>query len=269
MRVANQGFPGVHQPQATDCKAFTRPETRDTALAWREAQAGANSEVFTKSRCPRTKHEARITAFSPWVREGWRHKKPPSGPLPPPASRYFPVHHCSLLFTIVRHCSPLFTKNIVLRQCPRAARSLLSCALWRGMGGHGAAWAAYCPRASGLALSGVLGGLVASAVRRNSRRPPGSCGIARTPTCLRSRLRSRGLPPSAGGLRSAAGWDERRSLSPQAGPELLADSTHGAGRARQLGCGRRAGFFTMLTRRREPRRQEQPRKSRTLFQDSP
>ncbi|MYA80459.1 MAG: hypothetical protein F4X39_08045 [Acidobacteriia bacterium] len=35
------------------------------------------------------------------------------------------------MFTIVRHCSP---KNIALRQCPRAARSLLSCALWRGMG---------------------------------------------------------------------------------------------------------------------------------------
>ena len=44
-----------------------------------------------------------------------------------------------------------------------------------------------------------------------------------------------------------------------------------AGRPRRLGCGRRAGFFTMLTltRRREPRRQEPPRKSRTLFQDSP
>ena len=76
----------------------------------------------------------------------------------------------SPLFTIVHHCSPLFTKNIVLRQCPRAARSLLSCALWRGMGGYGAAWAAYCPRASVLVQSAVLGGLVASAVRRNSRR---------------------------------------------------------------------------------------------------
>ena len=43
-----------------------------------------------------------------------------------PESRLFcfPVHDCS-------HCS---AKNIVLRQCPRAARSLLSCALWRGMG---------------------------------------------------------------------------------------------------------------------------------------
>ena len=45
------------------------------------------------------------------------------------------VHHCSLLFGIVQ-------QKIVLRHCPRAARSLLSCALssgmgrlWRGMGG--------------------------------------------------------------------------------------------------------------------------------------
>ena len=80
------------------------------------------------SRCPRTirtsnrafrvftKHETRITAFC------------------------FPVHDCSPLFGIVRHCS---AKNIVLRQSPRAARSLLSCALWRGMGGYDAAWAAW------------------------------------------------------------------------------------------------------------------------------
>ncbi len=70
-----------------------------------------------------TSHESRLLRpfGSPWVREGWRHKKPSSGPLPPPASHCFPVHHCSPI-------------NIVLRQCPRAARSLLSCALWRGMG---------------------------------------------------------------------------------------------------------------------------------------
>ena len=61
------------------------------------------------------------------------------------------VHHCSPLFTIVHYCSPLFTKNIVLRQCPRTARSLLSCALWRGMGGYGAAWAAAVPRAGNTA----------------------------------------------------------------------------------------------------------------------
>ena len=35
-------------------RVFTKHETRDKALAWREAQAGANSEVFTK-------HETRIT----------------------------------------------------------------------------------------------------------------------------------------------------------------------------------------------------------------
>ena len=40
--------------QVTAFQVFPKPETRDTALAWREAQAGANSEVFTK-------HETRIT----------------------------------------------------------------------------------------------------------------------------------------------------------------------------------------------------------------
>ena len=41
---------------------FTKPETRDTAIAWRAAQASANSKVFTN-------HETRITAFMlfPWL----------------------------------------------------------------------------------------------------------------------------------------------------------------------------------------------------------
>ena len=33
-----------------------RPETRDTAIAWREAQASANSEVFTKHETRDTNH---------------------------------------------------------------------------------------------------------------------------------------------------------------------------------------------------------------------
>ena len=81
---------------------------------------------------------------SPWVREGWRHRKPPSGPLPPPPSHCFPVHHCSPLFTIVRHCSPLFTKKIL--SCASALVPPGRCfparcgAAW---GGYGAAWAAW------------------------------------------------------------------------------------------------------------------------------
>ena len=42
--------------QSKAFQVFTRPESRDTALAWRDAQASANSEVFTN-------HETRITAF--------------------------------------------------------------------------------------------------------------------------------------------------------------------------------------------------------------
>ena len=59
--------------------------------------------VFHESRI--TSHETRL--FFSVVRDGWRHRKPPSGPLPPPASRCFPVRHCSPLFTIVqqKNCS--------------------------------------------------------------------------------------------------------------------------------------------------------------------
>ena len=59
---------------------------------------------FHESRV--TKHESRL--FFAVGAPGWRHRKPPSGPLRPPASRCFPVHRCSPLFTIVHYCSPLF-----------------------------------------------------------------------------------------------------------------------------------------------------------------
>ena len=65
-----------------------------------------------------TRHESRLffesRPFFSVGAQGWRHRKPPSGPLPPPASHCFPVHHCSLLFTIVRYCSPLFA---IVRHC--------------------------------------------------------------------------------------------------------------------------------------------------------
>ncbi len=56
-----------------------------------------------------TKHESRL--FFAVGAPGWRHRKPPSGPLRPPASHCFPVHRCSPLFTIVHYCSPLFGKK--------------------------------------------------------------------------------------------------------------------------------------------------------------
>ena len=69
-------------------RVFTKPETRGTAIARRAARgalwAGANSEVFTS-------HETRITALMP----------------------------CSSLFTIVHHCSLLFSK----KYCPGRHRS--------------------------------------------------------------------------------------------------------------------------------------------------
>ena len=42
--------------QATSFQVFTRPETRDPALAGREAQAGGNSEVFTNHETRDPKH---------------------------------------------------------------------------------------------------------------------------------------------------------------------------------------------------------------------
>ena len=42
--------------QVTSFQVFTRPETRDTALAGRAAQAGASSEVFTNQEARDTKH---------------------------------------------------------------------------------------------------------------------------------------------------------------------------------------------------------------------
>ena len=131
--------PGTVRAGNSAFRVFTKQETRDTRPGYCHARGASQREFrgFHESR--NTRHETRpffetrlLRPFgSPWVREGWRHKKLPSGPLLPPESHCFPVHHCSLLFAIVRHCSP---KNIVLRQSPRAARSLLSCALWRGMG---------------------------------------------------------------------------------------------------------------------------------------
>ena len=89
--------------------------------------------VFHETR--NTRHESRLLRpfGSPWVREGWRHQKPPSGPLPPPASQCFPVHHCSRLFTIVRHCS-------VKKYCPAPVPSYRPVAAFlRVVARHGAA----------------------------------------------------------------------------------------------------------------------------------
>ena len=129
------------------------------------------------------------------------------------ASLFTIVHHCSLLFGIVQQ------KILRLSQCPlsvltgnaackvftnhesrdtnhgfygfhksRDTRHESRPWLWRGMGGYGAAWAAYCPRAGVLATSAVLGGLAPFAVRRSSRRPPGSCGSGQ---CQRNPRRER------------------------------------------------------------------------------
>ena len=61
-----------------------------------------------------TKHESRH--FFSVGAPGWRHRKPPPGPLRPPASRCFPVHHCSPLFT-QKYCSePACMSHHVVRR---------------------------------------------------------------------------------------------------------------------------------------------------------
>ena len=91
-------------------------------LSCRAAQAGANSEVFTK-------HESRDTnhgLFSPWVRQGG-------------ATGNHRPDHCARRqaavsrFTVVRYCSPLFSKKYCSAPVSRAARSLLRSARSRGM----------------------------------------------------------------------------------------------------------------------------------------
>ena len=250
----------------TACRVFTRHETRITALPVHrpsDISSGANQAPqpwFSRN----TRHETRITAFMLFTNHGlyawpfgslWvgrsrtarnrRRTAAPSGKS---------LFSSSPLFAVVHYCSPLFGKNIVRSQCPlsvhtgnaackvftkhetrntafMAARSLLSCALWRngcaamawlwsgcgacgaavarlwrwsGMGGRGAPWAAYCPRASVLAPSAVLGR------PHDGPRSLGNPTKVRRIPCLREAARGVPLPaaPVALRVRSAAG--ERR-----------------------------------------------------------
>ena len=89
-----------------------------------------------------TKHETRITAFvAVRFSVGARGVASPETAVrttAPPASQCFPVHHCSLLFTIVRHCSPLFSK----KYCPAPVSSRRPVAAFlRVVARHGAAMA--------------------------------------------------------------------------------------------------------------------------------
>ena len=90
--------------------------------------------VFHESRI--TSHETRL--FFTVVRDGWRHRKPPSGPLPPPASRCFPVRHCSAK---ILPCASVLAP-------PGRCFPARCGAAW---GGYGAAWAAAVPRAGNTA----------------------------------------------------------------------------------------------------------------------
>ncbi len=113
--------------------------------------------IATPSRGQRffTNHESRVTShetrlFFSVVRDGRLHRKPPSGPLPPPASRCFPVRHCSPLFTIVRHCSA--------KKCsaPVPSRRPVTVSL-RPFAWHGAAMARHGRRPSPAPATGPVG----------------------------------------------------------------------------------------------------------------
>ena len=69
MRVTDQVFQGFHLPQDTDFKGFKETRNPRHGFAWRDAQAGANSGIFTKHETRNTKHgffQTRNTAF-PWL----------------------------------------------------------------------------------------------------------------------------------------------------------------------------------------------------------
>ena len=129
---------------------------------------------FERTRPPPmlfTNHETRL--FLPWVRDGWRHRKPPSGPLPTPTSHRFPVHHCSLLFAIVQQKilpAPVSSRRPVTACLPPVSRYFP------------AKNVAPEPMSAHRPLLSV--GLTTSAVRRRSRRPPGSfrCNDSHIPT---------------------------------------------------------------------------------------
>ena len=87
---------GLHGSRVVRPFFWSEPGPRQ----WFSRNTNHGFYAFHESR--NTSHETRL--FS----HGWRHRKPPSGPLRPPASHCFPVHRCSPLFTIVRHCSRLF-----------------------------------------------------------------------------------------------------------------------------------------------------------------
>ena len=65
MRVANQGFPGVRQPQASDFKAFTKNESRDTSHGHYVFHESLVTKHESRPLCFSriTKHETRNTAF--------------------------------------------------------------------------------------------------------------------------------------------------------------------------------------------------------------
>ena len=91
-----------------------------------------------------TNHESRNTAFFSVVRDGRRHRKLPSGPLPPPASRCFPVHYCSPLFS-KKYCS-----------APVPSRRPVTVSL-RPFAWHGAAMARHGRRPSPAPATGPVG----------------------------------------------------------------------------------------------------------------
>ena len=79
-------------------------------LSWRAAQAGPNSEVFTKHESRNTNHGF-FSNHGLFLR-GCARVAPPETAVRTTAPRrqvavfqFAIVHHCSLLFTIVRYCS--------------------------------------------------------------------------------------------------------------------------------------------------------------------
>ena len=144
--------------QAVAFQVFTNHETRDTALAWRAAQAGANIRGFHETRD--TRHESRL--LSPpgrcfparcgaiWGGYGaaWAAWGAPSR-----CPRTVRTGNRAFRFSRNTRHETRITAFMAWRwsgcgACGAAMAMERHGRQWSGMGGSGAAWAAYCPRAS-------------------------------------------------------------------------------------------------------------------------
>ena len=106
--------------RAAAFQAFTKHETRDPGHGYSLARGASQREFRGFHETRNTSHETRL--FFALGAQGWRHRKPPSGPLRPPASHCFPVHRCSPLFGKKYYLEPVFLRRPIAASLGAFAR---------------------------------------------------------------------------------------------------------------------------------------------------